>query len=257
MAKIEDYLPEGKNYSGPEVEVITDEIEDASKQQEDREKSTPEINWEKRYKDMEVAYSRQGQQMGDYRKLIDDYVTTTPDNDATDSSELSPITPDDMYENPAEAVARAVDAHPAIQRVQALEKELQATKVTAIRDDFESKHPDYLATLRTSEFANWVKENSMRQELAQRADQFDMTAADALFTLYQAESATQIDESGIEEVGLETGTGAEPPAPERFSRSEMLNQKIRAKQGDPDAREYVRRTAVAYREALGIGNVRD
>lgn len=257
MANYEDFLPGGKEYSGPEVAVIESEIADASEQQEDRETSTPDTDWQKRYKDLEVAYSRQGQTMGDYRKLIDDYVTTTPDNDATDSTDTSPITPDDMYDNPAEAVARAVDAHPAIIRVQELEKELQATKVTAIRDDFETKHPEYRETIKTTEFANWVNENDMRRELAQRADQFDMTAADALFSLYKVESATHIDERGIDAIGLETGTGAETPAPERFSRSEMLAQKIRAKQGDPDAREFVRRTAIAYREALSIGNVRD
>ena len=50
---------------------------------------------------------------------------------------------------------------------------------------------------------------------------------------------------------------AEAPAPERYSRSDMLNQKIRAKQGDSTAEAYVRANAVAYREALMQGNVRD
>ena len=258
MAKYEDFLPGGKDYSGTEEDVIKEEIEDASAQQEDREESTPDSNWEKRYKDLEVAYSRQGQTVGEYRKLIDDYVTTTPDNEATDSSEVSPITPDDIYENPAEAIDRAVDAHPAIRRVKELEKELQDNKVKTIRADFASKHPTYQDILRTPEFANWVHEEPMREELAQRADQFDMTAADALFSLYHMnKSEPQVNDALIDEVSLETSTSVEAPAPDKFSRSEMLAQKIRAKQGDPAARDYVRRTQVAYREALAIGNVRD
>lgn len=257
MANIEDYSPGGKFYKGPEVDA---EIDAASQQQEERIDSTPDedIDWEKRYADLNVAYSRQGQQMGDYRKLIDDYVTTTPDN-SQDSVETSPITPDDIYENPDEAVRRAVDSHPAIKRVEQLEVELEQQRALSMRDDFTTRHPDFEKTVKTPEFANWVAENQMRSELAQRGDRYDMTAADALLTLWAAENAaSQVQrDTDIDALNLETGTGVESPAPERYSRSEMLQQKIRAKQGDLTAEAYVKTHAVNYRLALGEGNVRD
>ena len=66
MAKYEDYLPGGELYTGTEEAVIEEAITDAGDQQTIREESTPvEIDWKTRYENMEVAFSRQGQQMGD------------------------------------------------------------------------------------------------------------------------------------------------------------------------------------------------
>jgi hypothetical protein len=256
MAKYEDYVKKQQ-----EETQVQEEIDAAAVQQEVRESTTPEINWQKRYEDLEVAYSRQGQQMGDYRKVIDEFVST-PDVQPQVEVEVKPITPDDIYDNPAEAVNRAVDAHPAIIRTQELEKELAEAKAKELRDQFALRHPDFQKTYESVEFANWVTADPLRDDLRQRAAQFDMTAADALFTLWEAEqkvveSAQQVEDTQLESVSLETGVGSEPPAPERYSRSEMLDKKIRAKQGDLAAERYVKAHAQAYREALAIGNVRD
>jgi hypothetical protein len=95
------------------------------------------------------------------------------------------------------------------------------------------------------------------------ADKGDLTAADALFSLYKAEkglaaqSQAQQQADAVAQASLEGGYGAEPPAPDTYSRSEMLEQKIRAKQGDQAAERYVNSHAAAYRKALASGNVRD
>jgi len=196
--------------------------------------------------------------MGDYRKLIDDYVTTSTPTDNPSSPDLSPITPDEIYENPDEAVRRAVDSHPAILRAQELERLLQERTAATVKAEFTSKHPDFQQVIATPEFANWVNENAMRLELAQRANDMDMTAADALFSLYEAELKKAVAEAPVvEEVSLETAGATEVPAPDRYSRSYMLEQKIRAKQGDMKAESYVRSHAIAYRNALTQGQVRD
>ena len=260
MAKYEDYLPGGPLYTGSEEAVIEEAITNAGDQQAIREESTPEVvNWEDRYKNLEVAYSRQGQQMGDYRKLIDDYVST-PEEKPSDTSGVSPITPDDIYENPDEAVRRAVDSHPAIKRAAQLEQQLAERARREQTAEFDSRHPNFNDTLATPEFANWVNMSPMRLELAKRADGYDMTAADALFTLWEAEhapSTIETQSAAVEAASLEQGFGSEPPAPDRYSRSAMLQQKIRAKQGDMEADAYVKAHATAYRQALGQGLVRD
>ncbi len=257
MATYEEYA----KARSPEVKQ-EEEIEEAKEQQEERQISTPDVNWEKRYKDLEVAYSRQGQQVGDMRQLIDDYVTTTPDNSQQDSVEVTPITQEELYENPDEAVRRAVESHPAIQEAKDIKAELAKDKAERMRAEFKARHPDCETVAASPEFANWVQEDPLRQELAQRGNDFDVPSADALFALWDAEQAAQQvvvedDTAAVEAVGLETGTGAEAPAPDRYSRSEMLEQKIRAKQGDQAAQRYVKQHQVTYREALGAGNVRD
>ena len=103
----------------------------------------------------------------------------------------------------------------------------------------------------------------MREDLRQRAEQFDLTAADALFTLWETEQNTSVVSQDLDAtnavaaVGLESGTVQADLAPERFSRSEMLEYKIRAKQGDLAAERYVKAHGAAYRIALGAGQVRD
>jgi hypothetical protein len=256
MAKYEDYINKSK-----EETIVQEEIDAAAVQQEVRQETTPDVNWQKRYEDLEVAYSRQGQQMGDYRKVIDEFVST-PEIQPEIEVDASPITADDIYDNPAEAVNRAVDAHPAILKAKQLEKDLAEQKAIELRSQFALRHPDYQTVYESTEFANWVAENPLREDLRQRAATFDMTAADALFSLWEAEqqvatSTEQVEAANVASVSLESGVGAESPAAERYSRSEMLDKKIRAKQGDIGAERYVKAHAVAYREALQAGNVRD
>lgn len=257
MAEYKDYLPGGKFYTGPEV-VVDKEIKDAGKQQEERKTSTPDnIDWEDRYNNLNQAFSRQGQQIGDYRKLIDDYVTTTPDDEANDSVDVSPITPDDIYENPDEAVRRAVDSHPAIQDAKELRKKLEAQELELMKKEFGEAHPDFELTVSTDEFGNWVRENPIRTELAIRANGYDMTSADALFQMWEASKPPAANDTNVDDLSLETSSGAEPPAPDRYSRSHMLQQKILAKQGVTKADDYVKAHAKKYREALAQGQVRD
>jgi hypothetical protein len=200
--------------------------------------------------------------MGDYRKLIDEYVSATPEDSQPAAEDVSPITPDDIFDNPDEAVRRAVDSHPAILEVKELKQSLEDDRTAALRSAFNERHPTAEAVAATPEFANWVNEDATRLELAQRGHQFDMISADALFDLWEAEMAVQAvavedETAAVDAVGLETGTTVEPLAPERYSRGEMLEQKIAAAQGNETARRYVKSNAVAYREALAAGNVRD
>jgi len=252
MAKYEDYLPGGPKYTGPE-EVLEEEIGEAEVQQEERVSTPVDVDWEKRYTDLEVAYSRQGQQMGDYRALIDEHIST-PEAEAAGPIEVNPITPDDIYEDPDAAVRRAVDSHPAIQEARDLKKELADQRLLVERQEFQGRHPKMQETITSPEFANWVNEDPMRLELARRADGWDIASADALFALYEGNTAQQVVPPVVE---LESGYGSETPVAEQYSRSEMFNQKVRAKQGDHAAQAYVKQHGAAYRIALGEGNVRD
>jgi hypothetical protein len=257
MAKYEDYVKKMQ-----EEAAGTDEIDQAAAQQEERKSSTPDVDWQKRYEDLEVAYSQQGQQMGDYRKLIDEFVST-PAESQPEEVDTSPITPDDIYDNPDEAINRKIDSHPAIIQARKTERELAEQKAQQMRDAFTVKHPDAQTLWSTDEFANWVKDSVTRLELANRAQAFDLTAADALFTLWETEQQSSVQTQAIEAetavaaVGLESGSADFVEAPERYSRSEMLEQKIAAKQGNLAAERYVKAHGAAYREALAAGNVRD
>lgn len=271
MAKYEDYA---KRLRQEGNDPLSAERNDAKDQEQNRPRD-PEtgqfasggtsVDWEQRYKELEKLNSRQAQDLGNYRKLVDDYLTNpTPANNAASVKEdRKPITADDLYDNPEEAVLRAVDSHPAVKEVQELRRELAAERQAKELSSFKERHNDFEQIVADPGFKNWVFDNPTRTALAAQADRGDLTAADALFSLYKAEKGFSQSQSRerqgreIANASLESGRGAEPPAPERYSRREMLEKKIRAKQGDAVAERYVNSHAEAYRKALISGNVRD
>ena len=45
-----------------------------------------------------------------------------------------------------------------------------------------SKHPDYQKVIQDSGFSEWIGKSRIRQELLQRADRYDIEAADELLS---------------------------------------------------------------------------
>ena len=258
MAKFEDYLPGGKQDPNGGLDG---EIADAAQQQQARQDDgTPAVNWEERYKELEKLNSRQAQTLGDYRKVIDEFIQDpTPAGEATPQEAPSPITAEDLYEDPNSAIDKKVDSHPAIQRLEALEAQLAQQEREKAFTGFAERHPDYEDIGKTPEFQNWVMENPTRVELFQRGDQYDFSAADALFSLYKAEKGVQSMQSAeqIREAELVSSSGEMVQEPPKYSRSEYINTLKRARQGDLEAEDWVKRNAAGYREALASGNVRD
>ena len=114
MAKYEDYLPKPEGAVAEEGE-LADEIAASDSSQQARVDATPEVDWQERYKNLEKLNSQQAQALGTYRTMVDEYITKDPTPSESDSPiEDSPITSEDLYENPDEAVRRAVESHPAI-----------------------------------------------------------------------------------------------------------------------------------------------
>lgn len=272
MASYEDYA---KKYLQQEGDTgLEGEKAEATSQETERPRnpdngqfaaSTQDIDWENRYKELEKLNSRQAQDLGNYRKIVDEYIAhPTPATDAVNvNEEPQTISVDDLYDDPNAAIAKAVESHPAIREARETKAKLEAEAAAKEFGAFQERHGDFQEIAADPAFKNWVFENQTRLALAQTADRGDLTAADALFSLYKAErglSQSQTSQQQAEAVAhasLEGGYGAEPPAPETYSRSAMLEQKIRAKQGDLAAERYVNQHAAAYRKALGSGNVRD
>ena len=261
MANIEDYLPGGEKHPST-AGGLDDEIAQAGNQQQARETATPETNWEDRYKELEKLNSRQAQDLGTYRKMVDEYIVApTPATPAIE--EKRPITVDDLYDNPDEAVNRAVESHPAIQEARKIKEQIERQQLENSMKEFETRHPDYSEIGSDPAFRNWVEEDNMRQELYQRGNSYDLSAADALFSLYKAENnITQMtseaeQQQAIAAVNLEDSSSVMVNEQPKYSRSEYVDKLMRARQGDLDADRWVTRNAAGYRNALASGNVRD
>jgi len=258
MAKYEDYV---KEVQGNAPSGIDAEIQDSSDQQAARQDdATQTVDWEKRYSELEKLNSRQAQTLGDYRKTIDDFIThPTQEADPASEDTLSPITVDELYDDPNAAVQRAVESHPAIREARELKKSMEEGRRQSELEAFASRHDDYTEIVASPEFQNWVVENPTRKDLFQRGNSYDFSAADALFSLYKAEQGlTQVNSAHeIAQAELVSSSGELTQEPPTYSRSEYINQLKRSKQGDLEAEDWVKTHAANYRLALGAGNVRD
>jgi len=265
MAKYEDYVV-------PNADGIDEQITDAAKQQEARQRdpetgqfisdpaATPNVDWEQRYTELEKLNSRQAQTLGEYRHTIDEFISgPTPAITPEPLPSPSPITVDELYEDPNAAVAKAVDNHPVVQEARALREQLETDQRNKSAKEFQGKHPKFQELVVTPEFQNWVVEDETRKDLMRRAHQYDFSAADALFTLYEMEKGlTQVRaQQDIQQAELVSSSGEMVKEPPRYSRQEYINKLKRARQGDLECDEWVKANAANYRMALQSGNVRD
>ena len=265
MAKYEEYA---KNLS------IEEEIEDAGTQQEVRTKvDVPDSVRERfdgkslddvmaSYAELEVAYSKQGQKTGELRKSFDEYValqSPTPEPEP----EPDPVTVDDFYEDAEEAITRVIDKT-ANKRIEELEAKLARNAHDRQLQDFTNEHKDWDKIVQSPEFIEWVQSKDYRVRLAQKADGYDFEAAEELFGMYddyqgnRQEVADQVQrDSDLADATLETSSPESPQLEQTFSRTEIVNRKLAAKRGDPEATDWVRVNSSAIEQAYIDGNVTD
>jgi len=178
------------------------------------------------HQEAEKLVGRQSTEVGELRRLVDDYVKpTAPPSNAEPEEDI------DFFENPQEAVNNAVSNNPALKEVQALTQDLKKQKIDA---QLTANHPDYMATINDQGFADWVKGSKFRLELYQRADSnLDYEAADELLSTWKerTQAVTQAKTVAEKDVKVQrkaasTGTSrgtSETSSRKVYRRSDIMN----------------------------------
>jgi hypothetical protein len=134
------------------------------------------------HQEAEKLVGRQSSEVGELRKIVDDFIKTkaeetkqeiSPNNDLDDEV--------DFFDNPKEAVARAVAGSTEMKQMQEL---LAAQKQQEVLGKISAKHPDYMEVIQDPAFGEWVKSSAVRVELLQRAENYDFNAADELLSVW-------------------------------------------------------------------------
>ena len=163
MANYEDYLPGGKNDPTAQADGIDKEINEAETQQETRQEDSTSHNWEERFKQLEKHNSQQAQVLGDYRRIIDDYITNPTSAVTQEPEESKTITSDDLWDNPDEAISGKIEAaianHPAIREAEEIKSKFEENERSRSVATFMERHPDFEDIKSAPEFASWVREN--------------------------------------------------------------------------------------------------
>ena len=122
---------------------------------------------------------RQGRELGDQRKLINQLVDAQSQaTQATETAEEPVSFEDDFYSDPAQAVRKEIENHPEI--LKAKEANIQAMH-NANLTKLEATYPDFENIVADKGFQDWVGKSQIRMQLFRDADKnYDFNAANEL-----------------------------------------------------------------------------
>jgi len=209
-AKTEDEIPE--KHRGKTLKQLAEELEHANR-----------------------SMGRYSNELGEVRRLADELI----------KSQLKPTKQEDQpkevdfFENPQEAIRRAVETNPRV--VAAEQYALQAQRAQA-QQKLQQLHPDFGQVVQDSEFAEWIGKSKVRVQLFKAAEAYDVDAADELLSTFkqlkavkqqQVQSVASVEEKAsraktMQAAAVDTG-GSGESSRKIYRRADL----IRLKMNDP------------------------
>ncbi|MCA9333656.1 hypothetical protein KC963_01280 [Candidatus Saccharibacteria bacterium] len=147
----------------------------------------------KMHQDTERSLSRQGQELGEIRRLADELLKLQLQK-PKDEEKLPEV---DFFENPREAVRREVESNPALLEAQRIANQTRQAQTVQL---LKQMHPDYQQIIQDQQFQEWVGKSKVRQHLLKAADSYDLDAANELFSTFKELKAVraQKQDDGME-----------------------------------------------------------
>lgn len=145
------------------------------------------------YVNLESAYGRMANDLGQQRKLTDRLLDLKRDTDLQQNTppKKVEIKSSDLLENPTEALERFSEARESQNQARLAELEARLAAQTLVQ-----AHPDYLEVAQSAEFAAWVQQSPIRVRAVRAAQSGDWSAAGDLLTEYKAQKPAQkVDET--------------------------------------------------------------
>lgn len=203
------------------------------------------------HQEAEKLLGRQSSEVGELRRIVDDFIKTKVNEAKQESVNNNSDTEIDFFDNPREAVNKAISSSEEIQQMKEL---LAHQKQQEVLSKISATHPDYVEIVQDASFIDWVKGSPVRVELLQRADKYDFYAANELLSSWKerkdfVSKAKQVNEKDRKQQIKAASTGgkgsAEPPSRKIYKRSDIVNLMIK----DPERyRANVDEFDRAYRE---------
>jgi hypothetical protein len=146
-----------------------------------RGKSAMEIA--KMHQEAEKLIGRQANEVHEVRSLADQLLKQQLDSKAREAKPIEESLEDDFFADPASAVNRQVEKHPAVLEARQAALEMKRMKTA---QQLSSKHPDFATIASDAGFQDWVKASAIRLNLFAKADaEFDFESADELLSTYK------------------------------------------------------------------------
>lgn len=237
MADVQGEIPEELG----ELETVVADLEQQSAAKQDdavaQDDDLPSEYRGKSIKDIvQIAESRkgiigrQGNEIGEVRRLADELIKASLQPKPKEP-EIQPEV--DFFENPQEAIRRAVESNPTLQNAA---QYAAMAKQELAKQKLQQLHPDYGTVMADEKFVEWVKASPIRLQLLKQADGYDVNAAHELFSTFKELNAvkqartTEADDAprkqALKAAAVDTG-GAGETSRKIYRRADLMNLRIR------------------------------
>lgn len=217
-------LAEGEELANlPEQEEQLQE-EEATPEPESKEEELPEkyrgksaAEIARMHQEAERLLGKQSGEVGELRRAFDDFVKGQAQNAPEQKKPRDPV---DFFTDPEEAIRQVIAESPELKETRQVKQELQRIKAA---ETFRQQHPDAPEIMSNPKFAEWIKGSNYRVRLAQKADQYDIDAADELFTSWKetqkmVKNATEIEKMAKKSEVKRAATGGNRSNPDGSGR---------------------------------------
>ena len=134
------------------------------------------------HQNAEKAIGKQGQEVGEQRKLIQSLMEAQNTTQTNAPPEEKTTFEDQFYSDPAQAVNSAIENHPLVVEAR---KERQVQQQQHQLSVLEKAYPDWQDRVGTKEFQDWVGSSAIRTEMFRKADsEYNPGYAIELFDMY-------------------------------------------------------------------------
>ena len=149
------------------------------------------------HQEAEKLVGRQGDEVGELRKVVDEYIRTQLQESQAPKQQQEPDEEIDFFVDPKKAMSRAIENHPKIREAEEYSQQYRKQNALA---QLQAKHPDMQSILQDTKFAEWVKASKVRTRLFVEADQeYNYESADELFSLWKDRAAVVQQTNNMEQ----------------------------------------------------------
>jgi hypothetical protein len=165
-----------------------------------RGKSAIEIA--KMHQEAEKLIGRQANEVHEVRSLADQLLKQQLDSKAREAKPIEESLEDDFFADPASAVNRQVEKHPAVLEARQAALEMKRMKTA---QQLSTKHPDFATIASDAGFQDWVKSSAIRLNLFSKADaEFDFESADELLSTYKELKQIKQQNQNVQSAAVES-----------------------------------------------------
>jgi len=195
-----NFIEQEELFNGSEQEVVQDvttPVTDSTKAETtepvaqvepveelpEKYKGKSAIEIAKMHQEAEKLIGRQANEVHEVHSLADQLLKQQLDSNAKAKPPIEESLEEDFFADPASAVNRQVEKHPAVLEARQAALEMKKMKTA---QQLSAKHPDFATIASDSGFQDWVKSSAIRLNLFAKADaEFDFESADELLSTYK------------------------------------------------------------------------